>query len=270
MIKLLAVDMDGTCLDRKNRFPQKVMEALEAAAQAGITVVPTTGRTLSCLPRALRQKGGFRYVISSNGAEVTDMQTGKSLYQAQIPAERGAQLLRQAKGCHLGISTHQAHQFFLQGRLLYLLGKVLYGKDSENTKCVKDIAALLDQNKTDIEEIQLFYFTQGSRRKAQAMLTEYPELEMAWTKNYVEIFSQKATKGTALAALTSHLGLEKEQVACIGDASNDLPMFQSAGLRFAMGNGISQLKEQADIVLPSNDENGVAEAVYRYLLANDR
>ena len=93
------------------------------------------------------------------------------------------------------------------------------------------------------------------------MLSAYPELEKAWSGNYVEIYSQEATKGTALAALAKHL-----EVECIGDAANDLPMFQQAGLRFAMGNAIDQLKEQADVILPSCDENGVAQAIYTHLL----
>lgn len=268
MIELLAVDMDGTCLDSRNRFPEPVMEAIQAAMKAGITVVPTTGRTLSCLPRALRQAGGYRYVISSNGAEVTDLQTGESLFQAQIPAQRAAQLLRDAKPLHLGISTHQNHDFLLQGRMLYALGRMIYGKDAENTICARDIAAQLEQEGTAVEEIQLFFFTKGSREKAKALLAAYPELEKAWTGSYVEIYSQQATKGTALAALGNHLGLERSQIACIGDAANDLPMFQQAGLRFAMGNAIEELKAQADEILPSCDENGVAAAIYEHLLKN--
>lgn len=266
MIKLLAVDMDGTCLDSRNRFPEPVMQALKAAAQAGITVVPTTGRTLQCLPRALRQENFYRYVISSNGAEVTDQQTGQSLFQAQIPASRAAQLLREAKPLHLGISTHQNHEFLLQGRPFFTLGRLIYGKDAENTICARDIAAQLEQEQGTVEEIQLFFFRKKTRQKAQQMLDGYPELEKAWSVNYVEVYSREATKGTALAALGKQLGLEPGQIACVGDADNDLPMFRQAGLRFAMGNAIDQLKAQADVILPSNDENGVAAAVYEHLL----
>lgn len=70
-IKLFAVDMDGTCLNHRNCISGENMRALAAAAAAGITVAPATGRSLSCLPHQLRaQLAGhpfFRYVISSNG-----------------------------------------------------------------------------------------------------------------------------------------------------------------------------------------------------------
>lgn len=266
MIKLLAVDMDGTCLDSRNRLSEPVRQALAAAREAGILVVPTTGRTLTCLPRALRQQGGYRYVISSNGAELTDLESGQSLYQAQIPAQRAAQVLRAAKPLHLGISTHQNHEFLLQGRVFFTLGRLLYGKDAENTRCAKDIAAELDRQGGQVEEIQLFFFTKGTREKARAMLEGFPDLEAAWSGAYVEIYSRQATKGTALAALGQKLGIAREEIACIGDAANDLPMFAQAGLRFAMGNAIAQLKDQADVILPSNDEGGVAQAIYGHLL----
>ena len=82
----------------------------------------------------------------------------------------------------------------------------------------------------------------------------------------MEIFHASASKGSGLGALVSHLGLEQEEVACIGDGENDHPMFQAAGLRFAMGNAVDSLKAAADVVLPSNRANGVAMAIQSHIL----
>ncbi len=69
MIKLLAIDMDGTCLDSRSRMREVTLQALEQAVAAGICIVPTTGRNLNCLPHRLAErKELFQYVISSNGA----------------------------------------------------------------------------------------------------------------------------------------------------------------------------------------------------------
>ena len=70
----------------------------------------------------------------------------------------------------------------------------------------------------------------------------------------------------ALAALAKDLGIASSDIACIGDNENDLPMFETAGLRFAMGNAVPALKDRADIVLPSNDEDGVAAAIWEHIL----
>ena len=97
MIKLLAVDMDGTCLDGRSRMSAENLAALRRAAEAGILVVPTTGRSLSCLPYRLRSEKFFRYVISSNGAQVTDLYTGEDLFQTLIPKRRAMRLVQLAQ-----------------------------------------------------------------------------------------------------------------------------------------------------------------------------
>ena len=97
-IKLLAVDMDGTCLDGRSRMSRETVEALREAARAGITVVPATGRNLHCLPHRLAgERDIYRYVISSNGAVVTDCRTGKDLFRSMIPKETALGLLRDCR-----------------------------------------------------------------------------------------------------------------------------------------------------------------------------
>ena len=77
MIKLLAVDMDGTCLDKDGKMSDKTYYALKKAAEKGIIVVPTTGRNINCLPVRIKNDSLYRYVISSNGALVVDLQENK-------------------------------------------------------------------------------------------------------------------------------------------------------------------------------------------------
>lgn len=261
MIQLLAVDMDGTCLNDKKRISDKTLSALKRASEAGITVVPTTGRALKCLPFQLRDEHFFRYVISSNGACATDLETNQSLYASEIPYGEVLELLHQCRKLKLGISVHVKHQFLLQGELLSWMGRVSYGKDMEDTVCEKDIAAFLEREKLDVEEVQLFFFSKHAREKLRRLLEGYPQLAQAWTDRYVELYSPMASKGNALAALAKHLGIPKEQIGCIGDAENDFSMFAASGMRYAMGNAIPKLKERADMLLPSNNDDGVARAI---------
>ena len=103
------------------------------------------------------------------------------------------------------------------------------------------------------------------RRRTEQALAGYSGLAAAYSGSYVEIYSKAATKGTALAAVARQLSISKDEIACIGDGENDIPMFQEAGLRFAMGNAAPELKALADAVVASNNENGVAEAIRRIL-----
>ena len=86
MIKLLAIDMDGTCLNQRSRITPAVLQALTAAHRAGIEIVPTTGRALCCLPHQLAAHPElYRYAITSNGARVTELSDYSTLFRAEIP-----------------------------------------------------------------------------------------------------------------------------------------------------------------------------------------
>lgn len=98
------------------------------------------------------------------------------------------------------------------------------------------------------------------------VLNNYPDLIKAYSSNYVELFSEDATKGNALKALAKHLNINIDDIACIGDSENDLSMFEVAGKAFAMGNAIDSLKDKALYVLKSNNEDGIAQAIYDHLL----
>ena len=98
-------------------------------------------------------------------------------------------------------------------------------------------------------------------------MSEFPELSSARTSYYAEIYSSNATKGTALSAVADYLSVSKDEIACIGDGENDITMFQASGLRFAMGNAVPALRSMADVVVSSNNHDGVAEAVRSLLTA---
>ncbi len=267
MIKLLAVDMDGTCLNRKNRISDETMKALEDAAKAGILIVPTTGRTTTCLPMQLKGANFWRYIISSNGADVLDARTNKTIYHALIPHAQTAQILEECGKNGIGLSIHLEHQFIVQGVWLNLLGRITYGRDAKNTQYERNIVQRLRRQGKDVEEIQLFFLSKRKKELVEKVLEQHKNLSAAYSSNYVEIYEEKASKGNALKALAQYLQIAPEEIACIGDAENDLSMFAASGLKMAMGNAIPKLKQKADAVLPTNEESGVACGIRQYLLA---
>lgn len=266
MIRLLAIDMDETCLNDKKIISDENLEAMKKATEVGITVVPTTGRALACLPHQLKEESFYPYVISSNGAAVTDMYTGKDIFNELIPYETAYEFLTQCADKKIGISAHVNHDFVLQGHALRFLGKVSYGKDAAYSKYTRDLAEMLMNEKTDIEEIQLFHFGKDAASQINEILSNYDCFIKSSTSTYTELYSKNASKGNALTALAKKLGISPAEIACIGDAENDFSMFNASGLKFAMGNSIPALKEMADVVVPSNNESGVAFAIEKHLL----
>ena len=257
-MKLLAVDMDGTCLDSRNQIREETLVWLRRAKEQGVEIVPTTGRTLSCIPHQLKGEDLYRYVITSNGAVVTDIQTGETVFRALIPRQTALSLIDQCQGRGLGMTAHIGHEYLVQGRCLAALGRLQYGPDAVSSRTVRRLIPCVEQ---DVEELQFFFFTDGARQRTRQALAAEEGLESTYSGRYVEVYSKNATKGSALAAVAEHLHVAREDIACVGDGENDLTMFREAGLRFAMGNAVPQLKAQADRVVATNNENGVAQAI---------
>lgn len=260
-MKLLAVDMDGTCLNSQKILSQETLAALIKAQEHGWTVVPTTGRTLHWLPRGLWQWGGYRYVITSNGAKVFDCRENRLLLDNPIPAGQAVELLEACRGKGLGLTAHIQDDYFLQGLLLMLLGRRSFREDAAGFRYSRDLSRKILRNRLPVEELQIFFMKPENRPVMEKILSGFPGLAVAWDKSYVEIMAPGVSKGAALGSLAGHLGVARVNIACIGDNENDFSMFAFAGRRFAMGNAVEELKAMADTVLPTNDENGVVRAV---------
>ena len=267
MIKLLAVDLDGTCLNGHSKISKETMEALKEVKKAGILLVPTTGRTLDCLPYQLKnQKELFSYVITSNGAVVHSMLEKKDIYRKCIPDYMAEYFLDECQNEKVGITAHVRNQYWIQGNVLAAFGHAFFGKDVKSAKKIDDIQQNISDLGCSVEEIQLYFLLGSHRENIEKILKRYPELRAAYTDMYVEIFNRQTSKGNALKVLADYLHINKEEIACIGDGENDLFMFQQAGLKIAMGNAEEALKEQADYIVEKNTKNGVAQAIHEYIL----
>lgn len=277
--------MDGTCLDSRSRMTDRTLDALRRAASEGIIVVPATGRNLGCVPHRLaagtidgpvlpyrgreddaeKNKGLFRYVISSNGAVVTDIREKKTVFRAMMPREEAASLLGACRKIRLGNAAHICHRYLMEGRLLTMAGRFIYGKDAAGVYCVRDMQEAVEKSRHEVEELQFYFLSGKAKEELRKVMESFPELSAAYTGIYAEVYSKQASKGNALSALQGYLGISREATACIGDGENDLSMFDAAGVKIAMDNAVPGLKEKADQVTDSNDRDGAAAAIEKLL-----
>lgn len=265
MIKLLALDLDDTCLNWSNKILPKTMEMLKKAAKSGIEIVFVTGRAYQSLPYQLENENFFRYVITSNGASVFDRVNKTVVYSHYLPQDTALEVLKKAREYRLGLTVHVDNQYVVEGKKLALLGKVLFGKDSKNIIKTNDIIDYIGNNGEKIEELHLFFFSQSKESLAESLRKQFSNLHCPKGSFCLEMVKKEATKGNALEWLYSNLGLVKGQVACVGDSENDIPMFKKSGLKFAVSNATEHLKSLADFVVPTNDENGVSVAIEKIL-----
>lgn len=266
MIKLLAVDMDGTCLNSKGEMSDNTLSALKKAAEIGVIVVPTTGRNANCLPVKIKNESFYRYVISSNGSLVIDLKENKKLFSAPLDNDVAGEIADACKKHRVLVGAHIDRDFYTQGLILYFGVKHVLGSDAPVVKRVRDMAKTVRENGRHIEEFQLFYKGEKYRDIVKEIIAPYPEVCSAHSKGYAEIYNKAGSKGTALLALGEILGITPDEIACFGDEENDISMFECVSHRFAMGNAREEIKKRATVILPSNDEDGVAFAIEKYIL----
>ena len=265
-IRLIAVDMDGTCVDSRHRVPEKNIWALEQALRAGITVVPATGRPLNGYPTEIRSLAGIRYVISSNGARLTDMRTGRDLRRALIPDRAAAAFLRCLRGTGVWVSVHKDGVCIDKHAVPWIHRRLFYGRDFAGNQRIAGLERWLERQTGGVEKLQVFVLTPAARRRMEELLRKWPQLAaMPIHHRYVEITAAGATKGEALAALCERLGIGAAETMAIGDSHNDLSMLRFAGRAVAMGNANEHVKRTAGEVTASYDRCGVARAVIKAL-----
>lgn len=270
-IRLIALDMDGTLLNDQKELSPGNRAALESCISHGIEIVPATGRPAAGIPEDMKKIAGIRYAILTNGARIENFREGRIIAQELMDWELAYEILEM-------ISRYPvAYDPYIQGRgkmearfrnhledygLPPAMQKLVLSSRDE----VEDELALVKAWKVPVEKINIFTKDRKLRRELWEKIAQYKELAVTSSLDYnVEINAAAATKGNALLQLAKHLGLKPEQTMAMGDGSNDLSMIEAAGVGVAMANGMDILKQKADYITRSNEEDGVAAAIQHFL-----
>lgn len=271
-IKLIALDLDGTLLDSRKRVSQRNLDALEKARRMGVLIVPVTGRPAQGLPQAVLDLPGLRYAVTSNGATIRDLQENRYLLEKHLTP---ADCLRVLEACAdfdmirevfregVGYLT-QGDRDILWARyegtpmMEYVLGtrRVLPGSLEE----------FLREDDRPLEE--LFFLTDSPEVKEalRQRLSALPDISFADpAPKDLEVMVGGINKGEALIYLLDLLGIDPQETMAIGDGGSDLPLLKAAGIGVAMDNALPFVKEAADWVTASCDEDGVALALERFV-----
>ena len=274
-IRLIAFDLDGTLLDDKKRLPPENAAALQAARDAGIVLVPATGRILKALPEGFADPSLYRYYIFANGAEVFDLQEGKCLFGAGIEPKLAAEVCRYMDGlpvlydCYRGQSGYMTAWMYEQAPEYFESEPEILKLVKRLRKPVPDLRENILETGLPVEKLQMYFRPEdlGEReRQLKALPERFPGLKASSSlKNNIEINSVLAGKGRALRELCRLLAIPPEESAAFGDGLNDVEMLQAAGIGCAMLNAADTVKRCADRITESNNEAGVGKEIFRML-----
>lgn len=264
--KLLALDLDGTLTNSKKIITERTKEVLFAAQKAGLRLILASGRpTEGILHLAkeleLSRYGGF--VLAFNGARIFDMSTGEIIFEQTLPMECIPVVEKLADHYGITVLTYKDGGIITKNPAdpyVELEGKInLIG-----SKFVSSFTEAVDR---PVPKCLLVgdgdYMAEVEPKFREAL----PHLSVYRSEPFfLEVMPTGVDKAYSLGKLLEYVGASREELAACGDGYNDVSMVAFAGLGVAMANANDKLKEAADVITLSNDEDGVAEAVLRYMM----
>lgn len=271
-VKLIALDLDGTTLNNDRVISRGNREALEQAIKQGVNVVIATGRAYSALPEDVFQIEGIQYVLTSNGAVITDLRAKKAIYEnciAPHAVEEAVNLLRKYDfmieaftegGAYIekSVYDHIKETRFSFRHVDYVL---------TTRQPVEGLFDFILRHKEHIENINVNFEDQKDRSMMREVLGGIADTTLTTSFDHnLEIGGATTSKAEALRELEKILGVKPEEMMAIGDSPNDMAMMRLAGIPVAVGNAKEEVKAIASYVTATNHEDGVAQAVRKFVL----
>lgn len=266
MVRLLCLDLDGTLLDSKKEIPKKNKEAISYAVERGVKISLATGRSRQAILDIQKELQVKMDAICLNGGLI--LCDDKIIHTSYMDIDDENKMIDIAK------------KYQTQIYMTNETGNMTVGKTSEGLKEQIQGGSLAGDyqffdtyeemrsqiQKTPIIKIAIQDYESENFEKIRTELQEIETISVERSDTYfLDIISKKSGKGQGAKILAKYLGIPMSEVMCIGDNENDMDMLQVAGISVAMGNADRKIKKIADDITKSNDDCGVAEAIYRYI-----
>lgn len=271
-IKLIALDLDGTTINNDRKISKRNRAALQKAAEQGVNIVIATGRPFSALPADVFEIDAIRYVLTSNGASITDLVENKTFYEnclSPLATERSVALLRQYPyiiECFVkGIAYIDGAYYRQVERSGKSFRDVEYILTTRNP--VEDIYQFMLDHKGSIENININFEDISEKPAMREKLLTIPEATITSSfAHNLEIGGATTSKAEALRQMGKLLGIDSSEMMAAGDSPNDIAMLRACGFPVAVGNAVDEVKAVAKYIAPPNDADGVADAVEKFVL----
>lgn len=263
--KLVAFDLDGTLLGEELLLRPRVLSAIERMRERGIQGCIVTGRMYRAALPFVRQLQFTAPVVCYQGAAVIDPQTDDVLQDMPLPNAQALDLEAYARRNALHIQLYANDRYYCEERNRY---SDLYAKISGVEPIVVPSLTRTfetwDATKACIIAEPDVVVEHLPRVRNLCADRAYVTRSIPW---FIEVMNSRVNKGKSLEIVARYLDIPMEQVLAIGDSWNDAPLLQAAGFGVAMGSAPPELREVADAVVGDVENDGVAEAVERFVLA---
>ncbi|WP_094606134.1 Sugar phosphatase YidA [Sporomusa silvacetica DSM 10669] len=264
-IKLMVFDLDDTLLNNNISISQRTQQAIRQAMNQGIKVTLATGR-MYCSTILFARKLELKMpLITYNGAMINDYPSGKVLFHSPINPQAATQVLQLCQQRQWYIQSYINDELYVRelnkqaklyaeitGAKPIPVGEQLYTMRGAPTKML----AIAEPTKIR-QMLEVFQSRLGKNT-----------LSIAESKpNYLEITNPAVNKGIALKFIADRLHIDQREIMAVGNGHNDIPMLSYAGFGVAVGNAPLTVKSAARLVTGTNDDDGVADIIEKYILS---
>lgn len=260
--RLAASDMDGTLLTRDKRISQRNAEAVRKTAESGCLFCLCTGRTMVGVKRYIDELGLSSPVIAANGAVVA-LPSGKVLYEIGMSGDSARALYKSGTELELTMCAWSKEHLYINRVDKYTDHYMeVIGIEAE---MIEDFEAIVANG-----ILKIIWYAEPERMpELHGFLEKNCPADTRWansTARMIEFNDSRVSKATAMEFIGEKYGIDRSEMLAIGDNFNDLPMLMYAGMSVAMGNAPDEVKAKADFVTDTNDNDGVAKALERFII----
>ena len=275
-IKMIGLDLDGTLLTDEKTVTDYTWDVLNKAMDMGVEIVIATGRPFSGIPKELRSCSRFRYMVTANGGRILDIKENKILYEKLVPFDKAVDILKvfekydtlrevyfDGYGYLNKDMLEEIYTYYLTGPMVEYISTTRIGVD--------DIWKKMEEKKgCGLDKVHGVFANTDEQAMALEELNNLGGLEITNALgNNLEVNPEGVDKGEGLIMLGKIIGIKPGEIMACGDGTNDLKMVQKVGLGVAMENAHEVVKKAANYITVSNEEDGVAKAIEKYVLTRE-
>jgi Cof subfamily protein (haloacid dehalogenase superfamily) len=270
-IKVIICDLDQTLLNSEKKISRNNLKAIQAAQDKGVFVTISSGRIFTMLKIYEKELEINGPLITTNGAVIFDSRDDRVVWSRHIDRQISLEILNFAKDqgydycaltgkdCYFSPNSIRIQRFTQYNQLaiaqnLPMMSLVYLNGDNDVIEG-EIYKILIDENQP------------GQIKEAFQFLKTFDSIDVTSSeKGLLDILPAGVNKGVGVRQLRHILGVQKEGICVFGDYLNDLPMFNEAGLSIAMDNAHQELKDNALVITDHYDDDGVAQAIHKYIL----
>lgn len=258
--KAIALDIDGTLKSSDKKILPKTKEKLIELSKKGVTIILASGRPTPGLEAEAKELEFYKYggyLLSFNGAKVVNFQTKEILYEKVFDKAIAYMIYRHAKKFHLGVCTYKNQDVLSED----VEDEYIAYEAKLNRMKLKHVDSFINSVDDSVNKVLLT----GKPEYVAEIIDEFKRPYGTSLSIYrsapffIEVMAKNIDKARSLEKILEYLGYTKDELIAFGDGYNDLSMIEYAGLGVAMENAVEEVKQRANCVTRSNDEEGIYE-----------